>query len=327
MHGNRYRGGLLVLGLLLLVGCGGKGKTPAKPSPTASGGAGFPVTLTDAQKVTVTVPRRPERIVSVSPTVTEMLFAIGAGDRVVAVTEQCNYPPEVKRLAKIGGWFSPSAERAVGRRPDLVIGQRGNSPEFVGTVRKAGCTVFTIAPATLDDIYRNLREIGRLVGEEAGAEKVVAQMQARLAEVKRRVSAVPASRRAKAFIVIQVSPVWTAGRGTFQDDAIRAAGASNVGRSVDGFREFSNESLLAANPDFLLASTMEGAAMRMKRDIESNPVLNQLRAVRAGRVIVLDGDEVMRPGPRVVNAVEAMARGFYPEQFAASPSSDRTKAR
>ncbi len=310
---------LLLAGAVLVSGCGNQRK--AKANQPAQGADGFPVTLRDAQKAFVTVPKRPRRIVSVTPTVTEILFAIGAGDRVVAVSDQCNYPPQVKKLPRVGGFFTPSAEKALAAQPDLVIGQRGNPPEFIATLRKAGVPVFTIAPETLRDIVGNVSAIGQVTGARAGASKVVTDMLIRLSSISEKLADVPESKRPSAFIFSQIGPVWTAGSGTFQDDAIRAAGAHNAGARVKGFKEFSTEALLAADPDYLIVSTMTGTPDLMKQQLLSNAALKRLTAVKAGRVIVLDGDEVMRPGPRVVDAIEAMARAFYPDRFGRSSSS------
>jgi iron complex transport system substrate-binding protein len=311
----------LVLLLFALAGCG---QTPTPTRAKTTPAAGFPLTLTDAQGVSVTLPVRPERIVSVSPTITEMLFAIGAGDRVVAVTNQCDYPPEVKRLNKVGLWFTPSAEKALGARPDLVIGQQGNPPEFIGALRKSGCPVFTtLEPVSLADIHAQLRRLGQLTGARDGAERVIARMQQRLAAVERRIAEVPEDRRPTAFIFLQIGPVWTAGSGTFQDEAIGAAGARNAGSRVKGFKEFSLEHLVAADPDFLLVATMTGDPDMMKRQVLSHSVLKRLTAVRRGRLVMLEEDEIMRAGPRIVSAIEAMAKAFYPGRFSSSATSAR----
>ena len=141
-------------------------------------------------------------------------------------------------------------------------------------------------------------------------------MQRRLAAIRKMIADVPRSKRPTAFIIVQISPVWTAGRGTFQDEAIRAAGAINAGASVQDFKEFSTEKLLAADPDFLLVTTMQGDLQQTKREVLANPVLKRLTAAKRGRVLMLEADEIDRPGPRLVNAVETMARAFYPERFA-----------
>ena len=312
---------LLLLSLLAFVGCG---RAPRPAAPKMISRDGFPITVTDAQHVSITLPRKPQRILAASPTVTEMLFAIGAGERVIAVTDQCNYPPEVRRLPKIGLWFTPSAEKALGARPDLVIGQQGNPPEFTGALRKSGLSVFTITePTELATIYSDLRQLGQLTGARAGAEKVIGGMQRRLAEIEEKTAEVSESRRPTAFIFLQIGPVWTAGKDTFQDEALRAAGARNAGSRVTGFKEFSTEWLIAADPDFLLVATMGGDSGAMKRQVLSNPVLKRLTAAREGRILVLNDDEIMRPGPRLVNGIAAMARAFYPDRFSSSVTRSR----
>ena len=316
------RGAALAAVALLAGGCSARRPAPGPPARDLT--AGFPVSLTDAQGYLVRVEARPERIVSTAPTATEILFAIGAGDRVVAVTDQCNFPPEAARLPHVGGWFTPSAERALGANPDLVIGSRGNPREFLDHLRRSGCPVFTIDPKTLEDIYAAIRDIGAITGAAEGAQRVIEEMKARLAAVEEKVGDVPEQGRPTAFLFLQLSPVWTAGSKTFQDDAIRAAGGRNVAATKEGFAPFSTESLMAADPDFLLLSTMDGDPERMKRELLANPALKRLSAAREGRIVVLEADPIMRPGPRIVEAVEALARAFYPDRLgspAASSSS------
>jgi iron complex transport system substrate-binding protein len=303
---------LLAAALMGAWGCGAP-KPPGKDA--AQGIGGFPVVLRDAQGVDVVVEVRPERIVSSAPTVTEILFALGAGERVVAVTDQCNYPSEAKRLAKIGGYWTPSMEKALGAKPDLVIASRGNPPDFVSALRKSGCPVFTIDPKTLDDIFAVIGQIAQIIGEPGAGQRLAGGMRGRVDAVAARVSDVPEEERPTAFILLQVSPVWTAGSGTFQDDAIRAAGGRNIAGEMKGFRAFSTESLVAADPEFLLLSTMQGDPQRMKREVVASPALRRLSAVQGDGIVLLEADPIMRPGPRIVEAVEAMASAFYPERF------------
>ncbi len=310
---GRLLGALAALGAaLILSGCG---RPTVTASPEARGPSGFPVVLRDAQGVEVWVEGRPARIVSVAPTVTEVLFALGAGDRVAAVTNQCNYPPEVKELPRVGGWFTPSTEKAIAARPDLVIGSRGNPPGFLSALRKSGCPVFTTDPKTLDDIFEVIGQIAAIIGEQEAGDELVREMRERLGAVAEGLVEVPEEERVTAFIVLEVSTLYTAGSGTFQDDAIRAAGARNIAARKKGFAMFSTESLVAADPDFLLLSTMAGDPERMKREVLRHTAMRRLSAVRGDGIVLLEADPIMRAGPRIVEAVEAMARAFYPGRF------------
>jgi len=298
--------------LPLLAGCA---RPPFAQPVAPATGSGFPLVATAAQGAEVTIPARPERIVSTSPAVTEILFALGAADRVTAVSDRSNYPPEAAARPKIGGFFTPSVEKVLGARPDLVIGQRGNPPDFIENIRRSGVPIFTVDPQTLDGILSTIQQIARLIGDESTGERLVGDMQRRLAAIDASVRDIPEAERPTVFLVLQVSPPWTAGRGTFQDDAIRAAGGRNIAAEIEGFRAFSTESLVAGNPDFLLLSTMDGDPNRMKRDVLADPVLGRLSAVRDGRLVVLDADPLMRAGPRILDAIEQMARAFYPGKF------------
>jgi iron complex transport system substrate-binding protein len=314
---HRVAMAVAILAVTAIVGCGSH---QARPQASVSSGDGFPVTIADAQGVEVTVASRPTRILSTSPAVTEILFALGAGDRVVAVTDHCNYPPQAARLPKIGGFWTPSVERALGARPDLVIGSRGNPPDFVAALRKSGLPVMTVDPHTLRDIYDTITRVANLIGAGESGERLIASMQSRLKAVSERIGDVPEKERPTAFLVLQVMPPWTAGAGTFQDDAIRSAGAVNIASDLKGFAAYSTETLVARDPGYLLLSTMDGDRGRMKTEVMGNPVLRQLSAVKRGRMLVLDSDPLMRAGPRIVDAVEAMARGFYPSRFATTPA-------
>ena len=310
----------------MLGGCS-RGEPPSRARPSEA--AGFPVVLTDAQGVSVRIEKPPERIVSTAPMATEILFALGVGERVVAVTDQCNYPPETRGLPRIGGWFNPSLEKTLAAEPDLVIASRGNPSDLLGALRKSGCPVFSVDPQTLEDIFTAIGDIGAATGEEEAAAALIAEMRGRLDEVARRLADVPDQARPTAFMFLQVAPLWTAGSRTFQDDAMRAAGARNIAAAKVGFVPYSMEMLLAADPDFLLLSTMEGNPEWMKREVLAKSAFRRLSAARNDRLVVLEADPIMRPGPRIVEAIEAMAKAFYPERFPgpASPSSAATSER
>jgi iron complex transport system substrate-binding protein len=316
---------LALCAAVLAAGCGRQRPAPPPAAPPKAGG--FPITVRDALGVTVQIARRPRRIVSVAPSVTEILFAIGAGDRVVAACDPADYPPEAGKLPRVGGWFTPSAEKTLGAEPDLVIGARGNPPDFIASLRKSGCPVFTVDPQTLDGIFTAITDIGRITGAEAGAAAVVEGLKQRLRVIAGKLGDVPKEKRPTAFVIISVNPVWSAGSGTFQDDAIRAAGARNVAAELKGFQPFSGESLLAADPDYLLLPVTDQDQDPVKRSALTDPIIRRLSAARQGRLITLDANPIMRPGPRIVDAIEEMARVFYPDRFKSRPSSSAVKRR
>jgi iron complex transport system substrate-binding protein len=310
---------LLLFTAWLFIGCT-PNKVPAPHSKTTV--SGYPLTLTEAQGESVTIPARPERIVSTAPAVTEILFALGAGERVVAVTDQCTYPPAAAKLPRVGGFWTPSVEHIIGARPDLVIGSRGNPPDFIAALRKSGVPVVTVNPQTLPEIFDCIRQVASMVGEEQAGRKLVNEMQARLDAVAAVLADVPETQRPTVFLVLQVNPPWTAGAGTFQDDAIRAAGGRNIASDQRSFAAYSSEKLMTRNPDFLLVSTMGEDRDAMKREVMNDPLLRRLPAVQAKRVVLLESDPLMRAGPRIVDAVESMARAFYPDRFPSTHRSD-----
>jgi len=267
---------------------------------------GQAVVVRDARGVNVSLREPPRRIVSLSPSVTEILFAIGAGPRVVGVTTFCDYPQQARKLPKVGD-FSVSAEKVIALRPDLVIGDvEANRRAIVDLekLRPLKGRLFTTKGKDFRSIMEALRTVGHITGERRRAETVVASMQATLDKVR---SKVPRKRhRPRTVFVVQRDPLWVAGARSFVDDLIEAAGGDNVGRRAGaGYRSFGLERLIALDPEVILSTDATLSELR------SRAVWKTLRAVRSGRVHVL-GYDAVRPGPRLADAVLRVSRLLHP---------------
>lgn len=299
------RSGLLVLALIaaLAAGCGARDARPA---------AG--ITATDALGRTVTVAKRPERIVSLAPSNTEILFALGLGERVVGVTDYCDYPPEAKAKEKVGGFKDPSVEKVVALRPDLVLATGGIQREVVAQLEKVGVPVFVLDPHTMDEVPAGIRTVARLAGAAAEGERVAAGLEARVKAVRDRTAGIPEAARPPVFYEVWPDPLMTAGPGSFAHDMIALAGGRNVAAgTAQPYPKFSMEELVAADPAVIITPFEETAkALADGR----RPGWRGLRAVRDGRVAVVNQDLTSRPGPRLVDGLEAMARAIHPELFA-----------
>jgi iron complex transport system substrate-binding protein len=300
--------------LLLLAGCGAP---PADETPAAAvDGAPFPVAFTDTLGRAVRVDRRPGRIVSLAPAVTETLFALGAGPRVVAVTTMDNYPPEVRRLPKVGG-FSPetiSTEGILAAKPDLVLaGGRFQEP-IVRALAKLGVTAAVIDPSTLEAVQEAITQVGLATGQRDEAAALLADFRRRLDAVRRRTAAVPAADRPKVLYVLWDDPLQTAGPGTFVGQMISLAGGVHLLKdSQHAYPRLSDEAVLAWDPDLILAPDhgADGLPDRLRR----RPGWGRLKAVRQGRIVTVPQDLVHRPGPRLVAgvaAIEAILRETSP---------------
>lgn len=254
----------------------------------------------------------PQRIVSLAPSNTEILFAIGAGDRVVGVTDYCNFPPEVVEkkergeLVSIGGYTTINIEKVVSLKPDLVVASYGNGIENIETLRRMGLTVIAFDPKSIEDVMRDIVLIGVATGEKENATKLVQDMVEKIENVSESVRGKPKVRVAH---ILWYDPIWVSGSRTFIDEVIGLAGGENV-FSFEGWRTVSVEDLIAANPDVILVSS--GSGMGGGKDVVyewvvSDERLSGIKAVKEGRVYVVDADMISRPSYRLAEAIEVVA--------------------
>ena len=245
----------------------------------------------------------PTRIVSLSPGTTEMLFALGLGKFVVGDTVYCDYPPAAKTIAKVGD-VNTSYEKVLALRPDLIVADSVANARAVARLTALHQPVLAVAPTSLSAVETSLRQIGARTGTSKQADAVIGQMehQARLAA---KIAASDKRPRPRVLVVIQVSPLWTAGSGSFLDDLIARAGGVNIGRGVVGYGPFSKEQVLANAPDVVLGDASVAAAFR------ADPLLRRLPAVLRGRVYALPSDLTSRPGPRLADGLVLVAQALH----------------
>lgn len=294
------------------------GAAPAADTPAAgSPAAGFPLTLTDGLGREVHVDAPPQRIISLAPVNTEVLFAVGAGGQVVGVTSYCNYPPEAQSREKVGG-FSPNTinvETVVALRPDLVLCVGEIHRPTIETLEGIGLPVAALTAESLADIYANIELVGRLTGHEAEAARVVAGMRERVDAVAAAVAPLPPRDRLRVFWETWDEPLMTAGPSTFIGQAIELAGGINIFSEVaEDYPQVSVEEVVRRNPAVILGPDTHGDKLDPER-IAQRPGWEQIDAVRNRRIHLLDGDIVSRPGPRLAEGVEAIARALYPDGF------------
>ncbi|MCL6450640.1 MAG: cobalamin-binding protein [Acetobacteraceae bacterium] len=325
--------------LLLAAGCSrsvpggaeGAGQAPAggaapgaaAPGGGASGGTsgaaapsgGFPVTLKDGLGREITVPAEPQRIISLAPSNTEILFALGAGGRVVGVTDNCNYPPEAAQRERLGGAFDAAHvnfERVVALSPDLILGL-GGAREVVERLEGLGLRVFAVEARNLDEVFESIVTVGRLVGLEKTARGLADHLRMRADRVSLAAASLKPEERPLVFFEIWPDPLMTAGPGTFIHDLIELAGGRNIAADADQpYPLFSLEALIARDPQVIVTTFPETVEAL---SAGTRPGWSGLSAVRDGRVRLVDQDLVSRPGPRLVEGLEAMARAIHPERF------------
>jgi iron complex transport system substrate-binding protein len=273
-----------------------------------------PGTYTDDMGPAVSIQKSPERIVSHVPSITEILFALGLGDRIVGVSDFCDYPEEAKSKPSVGNYFNPSIERIVALNPDLVLTD-GHS-EGVKQLDSLGIAFLVIDPKDFDGIFRDIKLIGQATGTEARANKLVDQMKADVARITNQVKG---AQKVKAFYVIDATDLnnpWTAGPGSFIDSLINMAGGENVaGKAVVPWPQFSIEQLVNADPEVIILPAKHGTAFTTPEELQGHPGWRQLTAVKQDRIYTIDSDLVDRSGPRIVQGLEEIARILHPELF------------
>jgi len=288
---------------MLIFGCAAP---RGRPQPTNRARVpGFPVTVTDALGKRVTVQQPPRRIVSLAPNTTEILFALGLGQRVVGVSDDSNYPPAAASKRKLGGVAVPSLERIVALAPDLAVGNRLNPRAVLEKLRASRIPVYAADPQTVEQVFDTTQVIGKLTRTVIRADRLARDLRARVRRIQQQAGSKGA--RPSVLFLLSDQPPWVAGRETFVDDLIRIAGGRNVANDVKGFAALSLESLTLRSPDLILVGMMVPAADAVRR-MRRLPGLSSTAAARHGRIYALNPDLVLRPGPRVVQGLEEMAR-------------------
>lgn len=273
-------------------------------------------TLTSDMGTAVTINTTPQRIISLSPSNTEILFALGLEDFIVGVTEYCNYPAEAQDKTKVGGYSTVSIEKVIALKPDLIVGAYGNGEELIGNLRSLGYPVIALHPVTLADVLEDIRIVGQATGAGENATRLIGDLEQRISAVKENVST--ARDRPTVAHVIWNDPIYVSGNGTFQDELIRESGGENAFQRIEGWMNIGIEDFIQADPDVLIVNTgsgMGGGDDGIAQFFMNEPRFSQVSAIRNHRVYLIDSDTVDRSGPRIIDALEIFAESIHPELF------------
>lgn len=286
--------------------------TPTPLPPTATPSL-YPMTVVDMAGREVTIAAEPQRIVSLSPSNTEILYALGLGERVAGVTEFCNYPPEAAQKPKVGGFSDVNTEKVVEVQPDLILVASIHIPEVLPALEELGLTVLVLDahdfPGVLDGIWL----VGKATAQEEAAETLTAQMQQRADTIAQ---AVAGLERPRVYWELD-NTLWTAGPGSFVQDLIERAGGQNIAADAEkAWVQLNAEAIIAADPEVIfLADHPYGESAE---SVAARAGWDKISAVVNGRIIELteeQGDIVSRPGPRVIDALEMIAHALHPDAF------------
>lgn len=286
---------VVVIVVVLLAGCRG-------PVPTANRSVEMRQ-VTDDLGRDITVPARVTRAVSLAPSVTESIFAVGGGDRLVGVTSFCDFPPQAKAIAKVGDTLNPNLETIISLKPEVVFVSTASQIEaFTNTLAANGVVVYVLNPNGLDGVMRDLRQLGDLFGTADRAEKVVTDLETRVSNVGKMVHD---KTPVKVFVQFSKEPLFTIGRQSFLNEVLEKAGAVSVTADVEtAFPKLSKERAVALDPEVIILSQSED-------NRETNDAFRSSPAVKNGRVFSINADILSRPGPRLVDSMEQIAEKIH----------------
>jgi len=261
-------------------------------------------TVTDDLGRTVNVPVKIDRAVSLAPSLTEMIFAVGAGDTLVGVTSYCNYPEQAKAIEKVGDTMTPNIERIIALKPQIVFVSTASQLEaFTKTLDDQGIAVFVSDGKSLDDVDRSLNQFGDLFGTKKRAANLVSDLTRRAEAVRSSLEGKP---NPKVFVQISNDPLFTIGKDSFLTEVLEHAGGTSATKDVPtAYPKLSKETAMALNPDVIILSDSDD-------NREANDVFKNSPAVKNGRVYRINADIISRPGPRLVEAIEQIAKDLHP---------------
>ncbi len=268
-------------------------------------------TFKDSLGREITISKTPARIMPLAPSLTEIVYFLGLGERVVGVTEFSYYPPEATRKPKVGSYINLNVERIISLSPDLAIGTKdGNQPGVIELLEQAGIRVFIVNPRDVGDVIETISHIGMVCGVSEKAALLSRQLTRRMERVR---AAIAKKDRPLVFLQINLRPIMTVNRNTFHHDLITLAGGRNLAQDEPiTYPRISREEVVRRQPDIIIISSMDrGGGFEEAR--QEWLKWSSIPAVRTNRVHLINSDLTDRPSPRIIDGLEAMARIIHPE--------------
>lgn len=310
---------LLLAGCLLslaMLGCG-----PTKPSsnPTAPGltsdGESREVRITDRLGRVVTLSRPPIRIISLSPSATEMIFAVGAGDRLVGVTQYCNYPSDALTISRVssGTIEGVNRESILDLKPDVIFFKADHHQSLIDTFDKFGIPMVGVGAESIQEMFQEALDLGRLLETETVAEQLVSQMRSELEAQTRRVASISDDARKRVFYVVWDDPLMTAGPQSFIGELIGIAKGKNIFDDVKlGYPQISSELVVDRDPQVIIRPSSDDDTNNLDRILDRKG-WEGISAIRDKQVRTIDGDQISRCGPRLLQVLPSLIEAIYPE--------------
>jgi iron complex transport system substrate-binding protein len=306
----------LLIGFMIIAPYALCGAATSQAMPRENTATSSAIEVKDEIGRAVRIPQPVRRIISLAPSVTETLFALGLGDRLVGDTDFCDYPPEAKHKKHIGGPVNPNIETIAALHPDLVVAAREiNRAESVYSLERLGIPVYTTDPQSVEQVLTSTERLANLLGASDPARTLTANLRGRLGELDQRLAGVPPK---NVLMVVWLDPLISVGRNTFMEDALRHAGAHSVIDSPQSWPTIDLEQVVRLQPEYLIISNdNKQQVQRELSEFQNRPGWRQLAAVRNRRFIVLS-EAISHPSPRLVDGIEQLSRALFPSQFTAS---------
>jgi iron complex transport system substrate-binding protein len=298
---------VILVGLSGLAGCQATAPSASAPAPTG-------ITITDDAGRTIHFNGAPQRIISLAPSNTEMVYALNLQDRLIGVTTYDNYPPKAKEKPQVSEYSQVDVEKIVSLQPDLILADSIHKAEVIPALEKLGVNVVMITPGTIEQVLNELTLIGEICGKSDQTAALVESLRQRVNAVVNKVNQ-PASGKPRVLFVTWYDPIWTAGDNTMIGDLFAKAGAINIAGDLDGYATITLEEAIQRNPQIIVVTNAMGEQNESLNYIISEPRFQVIDAVKNRQVFEIDTDIFGRTTPRIVDGLEQLAKIVHPELF------------
>ncbi len=269
----------------------------------------------DSRDKEIVLNQRPQRIISLAPSNTEILFALGLDKEIVGITDYCDYPPEkVSQKEKIGGFSTPNIEKIVSLKPDIVFGTNGVQKQAIERLEGLGINIYLLEAETPENLLAEIENLGKLTGKSQKAQNLIGDLEKRINAIKTKVGNLSDDQKPKVFLEIWNDPLWTAPNKTLIYQLVELAGGRNaltIEGDWDQVTTVDPEAVISANPDVILLA-FEGSDPKFVYEL---PGWGNVSAVKNKKVFQIDADIISRPSPRIIDALEQIAKILHPELF------------
>ncbi len=309
-------GGLCLVSLIILSLISACTPAPVEEPAPAATASPFPIEVIDKAGRVVKIEKMPEKIISLAPSNTEILYALGLENRLVGVTEYCDYPEAAKAKPKIGGFSTVDIEKVVEFQPDLILAANIHEGEVIPQLERFGLTVLAIDSKTVDEVLESINLIGKFTGKAEEAARLTAEMESRIKAVTDKTAALSEEQKPRVFYVLWYDPLSTVAPGTRIHDLIVKAGGKNIAGGLSGYPDISLEAVISMNPQVIIADVGHGSHEELNYQyVLAEKRFKDIDACRNNRIYKIDSDLVSRPSPRIIEGLESFAKFIHPELF------------